>query len=393
MTRTVEDISTEMQSLVDKADGRALTDDEVAAYETLEVELKATKRTEEIRARQAAYGTVAPLGPVAPARRDDGLEQAFNHYLRTGKENADLSELRAAQSEGTASEGGFMVPDGFRQKIVDRMVAFGGVANVAQTIVTDRGDNLPWVTLDDTANTGEIVSEGGTFSSGADLVFGTASLGAYSYAAGGASATPLRVSLELLQDSSFNVEELVSSKLGERIARLQATHLVSGTGVGQPRGIVYGITGNEVSSALSYNDLVGFIHDVDPAYRANARWVFNDASLEAIRKLTDSHGDPIWRPDNANMATDLGGGVLLGYPVTIDQAFGDIVLTNGADDNWGVFGDIREGYVVRRVRDIAVLVNPYSRMANRQVEYSVWARMDARPQNTNAYQVLSGYTA
>lgn len=392
---TVEEISAAMTAIVDGAANRDLTDEEVTQYEGFEAQLQTAQRSEQLRARQAAYAAVAPVVHVAPAKQDNTADRAFNAYLRTGKENSDLV---AAQSEGTGSEGGYLVPDGFRKKLIDRMKAFGGIANVVDEFTTGTGNNINWPTVDDTSNVGEVVDEGGTFSSGADLVFGQANLGAYSYMAGGGSATPLRVSLELLQDAEFDVEGLVSSKLGERIARIQSTHLVTGTGVKQPQGIVFGLTGVEMSSGgPTYDDLIGYIHSVDPAYReSGCRWAFNDTSLKTVKLIKDSHGDPIWRPADANMATNAEGGssgTLLGYPYTIDQAFGNIVGTNGADDNWGVFGDLREGYVIRRVRDVQILVNPYSRMANRQVEFTAWARMDAVQQNTNAYVALAGYTA
>src|SRR5690554_6530137 len=139
--RTIEDIHAALQGIVDAAAGRSLTDDEVGQYEALENELKAVQRSEEIRARQEAYHAPAPglAAPVAPARPDNGLDVAFEAYLRTGRPNADLTLVSNAQGEGQGPEGGYLVPDGFRQKLVDRMKAFGGIANVVETITTGDG--------------------------------------------------------------------------------------------------------------------------------------------------------------------------------------------------------------------------------------------------------------
>lgn len=395
---SIEEILAALQAIIDGAQGRSLTDEEAERYEQLEVELRNANRDVQIRSRQEAYNTPVPglaaAVHVGTAQQDTTLERAFNHYLRTGQVNADLVELRA-QGEAVGSEGGYLVPEGFRDKIVDRMKAFGGVANVVENITTATGNNLPWPTVDDTANVGEIVAEGGTFASGADLVFGTADLGAYKYMAGGGSNLPLRVSVELLQDAAFDVEGLVSRKLGERIARIQSTHLVSGTGVSQPLGIQTGLTGVELAAGtgVAYDDLIDFIHAVDPAYReSGCGWAFNDTSLATIEKIKDSNGDPVWRPSTADMATGVGGGTLMGYPVTIDQAFDDITLAAGAAINWGVFGNLSEGYVRRSVRDIVLIVNPWTRAANGQVEFTAWARMDATQQNVNAYTALAGFT-
>jgi HK97 family phage major capsid protein len=397
---TVEEILAALAEIIEKAQGeeRPLTEEEVTAYEKLEKDLQACQRTEAVAKRHAAYNAIErnDAGLHKAPKKDDGYEKAFEAYMRTGRPNSDLETFSNAQSEGTGSEGGYLVPTTLRDKIVDRMKAFGGIANVVDTLTTSSGENVNWPTVDDTANVGEIVQEGGTFSGGADLVFGEASLGAYSYMAGGGSATPLRVSLELLQDAAFDIQGLVSRKLGERIARIQAVHLVSGNGAGQPLGISYGLTGVEIAAdtaGITYDDLVTFIHSVDPAYRENGcRWAFNDTTLATIKKIKDSHGDPIWRPASADMATETGGGTLMGYPVTIDQAFPNVDV-DANDVNWGVFGNLQEGYVVRRVRDVQLLVNPYSRMANRQVEFTAWARMDATQQNTNAYVALTGEEA
>lgn len=400
---TVEEILAAMQAIIQQAtaeDGqeRPLTDEEASRYEELDKQLATVRRSNDIRKRQIAYNMPANVGLVGIApKKDDTQERAFNHYLRTGQENADLrpGELATrAQQEGSPSAGGYLVPDSFRDKMVERMKAFGGIGAVAEQFNTSDGRPVTWPTNDDTANVGEVVLEGNTFVGGADVVIGEASLGAYEYMAGGAGGTPLRVSKTLIQDAAFDVEGFVAKKLGERIARTQAPHLISGTGAGQPLGIVYGLTGTEVSSALSYADLVDAVHRVDPDYRGEGcRWAFNDLSLAAIEKLVDLDGRPLIKDATAGIDGKPSGGSLLGFPITIDQAFSDLTLTGGAGINWGVFGNISRGYVVRRVKDIEILVNPYSRMQYREIEFSAWARMDATRQDTNAYTVLAGYTA
>lgn len=390
--RTIEEITAAMTALVDGAANRSLTDDEVTQYEGMEQELQTVKRDTEVRARNAAYNTVRiPAGMPSSGGKKDTYAAAFDNYLRTGKPNADL--IQAAQSEGTPSEGGYLVPDLFRTKLVERVKAFGGIGGIAERYTTGNGNPVEWPTIDDTANTGEIVQEGNTFSAGADMVFGSNSLASYSYVAGGGSSTPLRVSLELLQDAEFDVQGLLTRLLGTRIGRLQATHLATGTGVNQPLGLITGLTPVQANAntGLTYNDLVTFIHSVDPAYRANARWVWNDATMAIVEKIADSNGNPIFRGWGANLALGLNENTVLGYPVTIDQAMPTYVANSHAATDIAIaFGDIGQGYVVRDVRNVELLVNPYSRMANRQVEFTAWARMDATQQDTNAYIVASG---
>jgi HK97 family phage major capsid protein len=96
---------------------------------------------------------------------------------------------------------------------------------------------------------------------------------------------------------------------------------------------------------------VTWIHSLDPAYRGNARWVFNDTTLAMIEKLTDSAGNPIYRGRDANLALGMNEATLLGYPVTIDQAMPTYVINSHAAADIAIaFGDIGQGYVVRDVR-------------------------------------------
>lgn len=431
--RSSDEVLADINALIDGAAGRDLTDDEINTWNTLSAEFDASVMAEAraratdtgsgsgdgdegsvvpptpepapttsavrrlasttIRAQHRAYNTVVvPAGrPSASVRREETLDKAFNHYLRTGQANSDLTAPRNAQGTDTGPGGGYLVPDGFRDKLVDRMKAFGGLAGVVEELVTTTGENLLWPTIDDTANTGEVVDEGGTFSGGADLVFGEGNIGAYQYMAGGAGGVPLRLSLRLTRDSRVDIEGLVSGKLGVRMARIQATHWVTGSGVKQPQGIVTGKTGIEIAAntAVTYADLVHFVHQVDPAYRDTARWAFNDASLEVIRTIEDDNGRPIIKGSTEGAATGAGGETLLGYPVTIDQAFANINKSSNTV-NWGAFGDLEAAYLLRRVEEVAIIVNPWTRAQYGQIEYSAIAWADGIVQDANAFIALTG---
>lgn len=393
--RTIDDVLQDMQAIMDAAEGRSLTADEGDRYEALETELQNVRRSDQARQRHAAYNTPVNGTPafVPGGRRPDTYDTAFNRYMRTGQPNNDLMRGPVnAQSEGIPTEGGYLVPDTFRDKLVERLKAFGGIGNVADRYTTGDGRPVEWPTIDDTGNVGEIVQEGNTFSAGADLVFGTNQLGAYEYVAGGGASTPIRISYALAQDAAFDLEGLVSKLLGIRIARIQAVHWATGDGVTKPLGLLAGLTPvqNAANTGIAYDDIVSAIHSVDPAYRGNARWVFNDLTMGDIEKIKDSSGNPIYRGRDANMALGLNESTLMGYPITIDQAM-PTKVNNSPTVQWGAFGDIKQGYVVRDVRDVQLLVNPYSRMNNRQVEYTAWARADGTQQDTNAYVTLSGH--
>jgi HK97 family phage major capsid protein len=143
---TVEELLAALQAIIDEAggEGAQLSEDQIERYEKLEVQLTTARKAGELRKRHEAYKTVAtaPLVNVGTEKVDNTLERAFSSYLRTGKENADLVELRA-QSEGTGTEGGYLVPDGFRDKLVERQKAFGGLAERRREPVHQRRPEAP----------------------------------------------------------------------------------------------------------------------------------------------------------------------------------------------------------------------------------------------------------
>jgi HK97 family phage major capsid protein len=399
MPATIEETLEAMTAIIAASDAeqRSLTDDEVANYEQLETQLAGLRRDAEIRSRNAAYLTPnrsdvhVHVGGSAPAE-DTELRAAFTRYLRgdlgAGAEFRDLNV-------GTPADGGYTAPDGFRVKLVERLKAFGGLANEAEEIVTETGTALPWPTVDDTSNVGEIAAEGSNGVAGADITFGTKTLGSFKYTAMGADNSgddPIRISVELLQDSAFDIEAFVIKALATRIARKQADHWVNGVGTTQPLGITSKAATDtfDTNDAPDLADLVSIAHQLDPAYHANAKWLMNFATLGYFRGLVGTDGRPLFQDAAVASGANGFGGTILGYPVVVDQAMPSYTADNAKAI---IFGDLTESYVIRRVRDLQVVVDPYTRAKYGQVEINAWLRADGTVQNDNSFVVLANITA
>ena len=88
----------------------------------------------------------------------------FERYIRTGQANADISGLmvNGGPTQGmakydqtiTTTAGGYLIPPGFEQRIVEVMKNFGGIASVAEELPTATGHPLQYPTNDDTAQLG-----------------------------------------------------------------------------------------------------------------------------------------------------------------------------------------------------------------------------------------------
>jgi HK97 family phage major capsid protein len=390
----------QMTSILDTAEerGDGLTAEERSTYTNAETELDDLSGQIDVLERHANRG----LGFDAPADTREVPEHretpdaeaayrdAFSAYLRGGVEDltteqrtvlrsgfVDGKELRA-QSVGTNSAGGYTVPTGFRNQIIERMKDYGAVQNVATVITTDSGQALPWPTNDDTGNVGVLLAEN-TQIAELDLTLGTAQLDAYKY-----TSKLTRVSLELLQDSAFDIEAFIVRKHGERIGRILNQHFTSGTGSSQPNGIVYGATSGVTAAgvaAITADELIDLVHSVDPAYRNGGQFMLSDTALKSIRKLKDTAGQYLWQPSvQSGVAASLFG---YGYVVNQDMA----VPATGVKSV--LFGDFAAGYVIRIVRAIQSIRFNERYMDYFQVGFASFCRADAEVQDANAYKALT----
>lgn len=278
-----------------------------------------------------------------------------------------IQEQRA-QSVGTTSAGGFTVPDEAMAAIELALLEFGGMRRANTTILrTSTGADLPIPKADDTSNVGAILAEN-TAVAEQDVTFAQTVLQSFKY-----SSKLIKVSAELLQDSAVNVPSLIGGMLGERIGRITNTHFTTGTGSGQPNGVVtaatLGVTGaTGQTTTVIYDNIVDLFHKVDVAYRdRGAVWMMNDNTVGSIKKIVDTQGRPLWLPNLVPGAPD----TLLGRPIVVNND----VAVMAANANSILFGDFSK-YWIRDVLDI-VLLRLDERFADlHQVGFLAFSRHD-----------------
>ncbi len=294
-------------------------------------------------------------------------------------------EFRAA-GVGSGAAGGYTVPQGFRAKIQETKKAFGGVRSVAEIIDTETGQDLPWPTNDDTANMGAILAEN-TQVTEQDVTLGQKTLHAFMY-----TSKLVRVSLQLLQDSGFDIEAWLARKLAMRIARIQNVHFTTGVGTTQPEGVQANAVVGKVGAAgqvttITFDDLIDLIYSVDAAYRASGRAVFMaaDGSIGKFRKLKDTTGQYLWQPGMQQGEPDsiLGYGVVANNDMPVMAASAKSVL----------FGDFFDGYVIRDVSDFQLLRLEERYADYLQVGFLGFQRGDGMPQDTAAYKAYQNPAA
>ncbi|MFF9898496.1 phage major capsid protein [Streptomyces longispororuber] len=377
------------------AEDRSAWDAALADVERLSADIEREER--HARLASADYSQVIEATKEADEERHGGPDQAeayaaaYRTWMREGtadlttEERATLrsgwvdgKELRA-QGVATGAAGGYTVPAPFRAKLIEAQKFFSSMRDVAEVITTETGATLPWPTNDDTANVGAILAENSQVTE-QDVTLGTNDVGAYMY-----TSKLVRVSLQLLNDSAFDLESWLAQVLGRRIGRAQNAHFTTGTGTSQPEGVqtnaVIGKTGGTgQTTSVTYDDLIDLIHSVDPAYRNSGRvgFMLNDATLGAARKLKDADNRPLWEP---SLQVGMPDG-LLGYKYTVNQDM-PVMAANARSI---LFGDFFAGYLIRDVQDVQML-----RLAERyadylQVGFLAFARTDGTPQDTAAYK-------
>ena len=348
----------------------------------------------EARAIEARRPNAGEAVAVAEARKSTPeYKEVFEKQLRFGSAELDSEERSIllsgkvegrAQSTSPGSAGGFTVPEGFSGQIDQQMATWGPMwdAAIVRELSTSTGNALPWPTVNDTDKSGRIKAENASVDDDGsdDVVFSEKVLNSYVFDTG-----MVRVPIELLQDSAFNIEALMGDLFGERLGRAANTALTTGTGTNQPNGIVtasgLGLTSAAVAAVTS-DELIDLFHSVDPAYRMSpkCRWMFNDSTLAAIRKLKDGQGNYLWTMGDVRTGEP---DQFLGKQYSVNQAMASL----GTGNKPVVFGDLSR-YVVRKVLGYQMLTLRERYAENFQVGMVGFKRFDGDLLNANAVKHL-----
>jgi HK97 family phage major capsid protein len=375
------------QALELNSETRSKFDALMAEADVLKADIDRIEKAEAEAAelRSAVRPPENKISETATEDRSKKHAAAFRSYLMNGpvdmpaEQRSILAEYRDMGTGGgnalQGTGGGYFVPVGFINDVEQALKYYGPMLKVARLMPTASGQPLPYPTSNDTGNIGELVGEGAQVTT-QDVTLSNLVLGAYKF-----STKMVKVSIELLQDSAFDVEAFLKQQFAIRLGRILNTKFTTGTGTNEPKGIItaatlgataVGSAGNDGTSATGANsigsdDLISLEHSVDPLYRQGAKFMMNDATLKSIKQLKDKQGRPLWLPGVAANAPD----TILNYEYVINNDMATIATTNKTV----VFGAL-DKYLVRQVKELSVL-----RLAERfadfgQVAFIGFARYD-----------------
>lgn len=364
------DLSPEENQRFDELNTQAETRKaEIERYEraqALEAEL-ATKPGNEQRAGRDAINT--------PEQQADERAREYRDQFVSFLRGGNPVELRAL----TVSGQGVVGDRPFATELVKSMKSFAGVLDAgAEVIPTSDGNPLTIPTADDTANTGRLVGEATTNNNTTEPTLGTVTLGAFKF-----DSDWVKVSIELLRDAAYPIEATIQQISAERLGRAFNSYSTTGTGSGQPQGVVTAATVGKtaaLANAITADEVLDLIHSVDSAYRnsGRAKFMLADTLVAALRKLKDSNGAYIWAAGLASAPASLFG---YGYTTNNDCAG----LTANALPI--AFGDFSK-YKVRSVASPEVIRANELFISDGLVGFKTLHRLDGKLADTKAVKTL-----
>ncbi len=304
---------------------------------------------------------------------------AYWHYLTVqNMAELDIEEQRVL-SKATGAAGANLVPTEFRNQIINILRFTGPINQLAELMTTDSGEaiQIPSVSSHGVATW---TAENAAYTL-SDEVFGQLTVNAFK------AGRTVIVSEELLTDSAFGLDSYLAQEFGESIGVLEETAYAVGDGTGKPLGIAHASSGVAISQAavgnvstFSYSALINFIFALPFQYRRNAQWLFSDGAVKSLFLMLDSQNRPLWIVNTAAGEPDS----FLGYPIYTSPD----LAAPAASAKSGIFGDIRRGYIIRRVNGFSLQrqVELYSN--NGQVGFRGFERVDGRVQLADAMRVL-----
>lgn len=348
-----------------------LSAEDNAAYERMEQEIEdltaAIDRRQRAEAREAQLSqpvntplTGRPAGRAdeKTGRASDAYKEDFGAHLR-GKR-----PVHNVLSEGVQADGGYLVPVEFERQIVAGLDEANVVRGLAKVITTSAERKIPVAAAHSeakwTAENGAYTESSPTFDQKTIDAFKLTDL--------------VKVSIELLQDSMFDLESYIAAEFARAFGIAEEQAFCVGTGTGQPTGIFtekggqVGVTAAS-AAAVTADELISLVYSLKSPYRRNAKFLMNDATIGAVRKLKDGNGVYLWQPSlQAGEPDKLLGYELYTSPYVPQMAAGAFSAAFGDFRNYWIAD--RSGRTVQRLNEL------YS--ANGQVGFVATERVDGK---------------
>lgn len=363
------DKAAEMQTILDaaKAETRAMNDEEMTKFNTLEKEIAsidATIKAEE-RARDLNLNIVDPK-KKEELRAEEAEERAFANYIKGVVENRADVNL-------TTGDNGAVIPSSIANKIIKRVYDICPIYQLATRYNVGGTLNIPYydessqtITMAYATEFTELESTSGKF--------GTIEL--KGFLAGALS----KVSKSLVNNSQFELVNFVINAMSESISKWIENELLNGTTnkVAGLSTVTQSVTSGS-STAVTADELIDLQESVPDAYQGSSIWIMKKATRTAIRKLKDSDGNYILNKD----ATAKWGYTLFGKDVYTS----DNMSAMEAGKTAIYYGDM-SGLAVKLAEEVSIEVLREKFATQHAIGVVGWIEIDSKVENAQKISKL-----
>ena len=299
-----------------------------------------------------------PNADEKKGRASNAYKEDFGRHLR-GK-----AAIHNVLSESPDADGGYLVPEEFERQIISGLDEANVIRSIAKVITTHHDRKIP-VAVGHSAATW--TAENAAFTE-SNPTFGQKQIDAFKL------TDLIRVSVELLQDSEFDLEDYIANEFSRAFGAAEEEAFCVGTGTNQPTGIftanggTVGVTAAS-ATAITVDEAISLVYALKSPYRRNAKFLMNDATVSLLRKLKDNNGAYLWQPSvQAGQPDKLLGYDLYTSPYVPTVASGALAIAFGDFQNYWI-GD-RAGRTVQRLNELYA--------TNGQIGYVATERVDGK---------------
>lgn len=320
----------------------------------------------ERRAARLSAGLAHP-GHAPDERRD------FFRAVLQGDQTV-LKALAERNDQGERSQGGWLVPAGFREDIVGRLPMAAELAPHVRVVpvTTDTG-HVPSLATDLAVTWGGRENE--------SFAAHDPSIGQVPWTLKRADALT-KLSRELVADAPSSLVEFLLRHFQDALAQSRDRVIAAGNGVTQPLGLAVDerLDASELTlaGAPDFAALVRIEQSLPRRYRAGARWIMSAANVRRVRERTDDNGRPLFLRDGAERDARL-----LGYPVAQQDNIPDGMI---------LFGDLGQYlWFDREEMGVESTTVGGDAFEKHQVWIKLWERADGRLATPDAFVRAVGF--
>lgn len=285
--------------------------------------------------------------------------KAFETYLR--KNSSLIGEEVKYLRTDIDSQGGYLLPNELDSEIIKKIIEISNIRSVARVRpMSSKSLGMP---------TRSTIVSAGMVGEGQQDTESNSTYGLEKLYAKKAQVT-VASTIEELEDSSFDISNLIMQDVGEEFAKLEGTQFTVGSGAGNNcEGFMVNANIAEVNSgaasSLTFDSLITLTGELKTGY--NPIFGMNRKTLAIVRKLKDGSGQYLWQAGNlsAGVPNQILGHNYIEIPDMADVGAGLIPI---------IYGDFRRGYTIGDRKGLTMVRDEVTQKREGKVEFTFYKR-------------------